>query len=304
MNREDQITSWFASQSTADAARFPIGIGDDMAQVLAGDDGTVLITTDMLLDGVHFDLSQCTLEEACYKAMAASLSDCAAMATIPMCAVAAVALPADFGSDELKRIYAGITTAGRLFDCELIGGDITKWKEKADSFAINVTMLSKVSGWHPPVRRSGAKVGDCVGVTGALGGSLGGKHLHFTPRVKEALAMTKTAEIHAMMDITDGLSTDLSRICTQSGVGVLLEMERLPISEAARKTDDPIYAVFNDGEDFELLFTAAPEEFAKLEKLEGVSITRIGTVTDTLKLQAMRQDGHVFDIKAGGYDHL
>lgn len=304
MNKEDQITSWFAAQSTANAVRFPIGIGDDMAQVLAGDDGTVLITTDMLLDGVHFDLQQCTLEEACYKAMAASLSDCAAMATIPVCAVVAVALPVDFGSDELKRIYAGIAVAGGMFDCELIGGDITKWKEKTDSFAINVTMLSRVSGWHPPVRRSGAKVGDWIGVTGMLGGSLAGKHLHFTPRVNEALAMTKTAQIHAMMDITDGLSTDLNRICTQSGVGVLLEMERLPISEAARKTDDPIYAVFNDGEDFELLFTAAPAEFAKLEKLEGVSITRIGTVTDTLKLQAMRQDGHVFDIKAGGYDHL
>jgi thiamine-monophosphate kinase len=304
MSKEDQITSWFAAQSTADAARFPIGIGDDMAQVRGGDDGTVLITTDMLLDGVHFDLSTCTLEEAAYKAMAASLSDCAAMATVPVCAVAAVALPTEFGADELKRIHAGITAAGALFDCTLIGGDMTKWHEPGGRFAINITMLSRVSGWHRPVQRSGARAGDVIGVTGPLGGSLAGGHLHFVPRVAEALAMTKAARVHAMMDITDGLSTDLNRICTQSGVGALLEMERLPISEAARKTDDPVDAALNDGEDFELLFTAAPEEFAKLQTLEQVAVIRIGTVTDTGKLQGMRRDGHVFDIEAGGFDHL
>ena len=304
MNNEDNITSWFAAQSKADAARFPIGIGDDMAQVRAGEDGTLLVTTDMLLDGVHFDLSVCTLEEAAYKAMAASLSDCAAMATIPVCAVAAVALPVDFGPDELKRIHAGITVAGRMFDCELIGGDITKWKEGAESFAINITMLSKPSGWHPPVRRSGARVGDVVGVTGSLGGSLHGKHLHFTPRVKEALEMTKVATIHAMMDITDGLSADLNRLCAQSGVGAMLEMEKIPISNAAKKTDDPFYAVFNDGEDFELLFTTTDEEFEKLQELDTVQITPIGTVTEMMKMQALWPDGRVVDIVPGGYDHL
>ena len=303
-NREDQITSWFAAQSDADAVQFPIGIGDDMAQVLAGDDGTVLITTDMLLDGVHFDLQQCTLEEACYKAMAASLSDCAAMATIPVCAVVAVALPVEFGTEELKQIHAGIIEAGQRFNCKLIGGDITKWKEKCESFAINVTMLSKASGWHPPVRRSEAKVGDVIAVTGLLGGSMHGKHLHFTPRVNEALAMTKAASIHAMMDITDGLSVDLNRICTQSGVGAMLEMEKLPFSDAARKTDDPYYAVFNDGEDFELLFTLAPDEFEKLKNLNDIQITQIGTVTESGKMQALWQDGRVVDIEAGGYDHL
>ncbi|MBL7214469.1 MAG: thiamine-monophosphate kinase [Phycisphaerae bacterium] len=303
-NNEDLITSWFASQSNADAARFPIGIGDDMAQVRAGEDGTLLVTTDMLLDGVHFDLQQCTLEEACYKAMAASLSDCAAMATVPVCAVVAVALPIEFGVEELKRVHAGITEAGERFNCKLIGGDITKWKEEAESFAINVTMLSKASGWHVPVRRSGAKAGDVICVTGLLGGSMHGKHLHFTPRVNEALVITKTANIHAMMDITDGLSADLNRICTQSRVGAMLEMEKLPISDAARKTDDPYYAVFNDGEDFELLFTLAPEEFEKLKDLDTIQITRIGTVTDTMKMQALWQDGRIVVVEPGGYDHL
>ena len=304
MSGEDNITSWFASQSNADSDQFPIDIGDDMAQVRAGADGTLLITTDMLLEGVHFDLSTCTLEEVCYKAMAASLSDCAAMATIPVCAVVAVALPVEFGIDELKRIHAGITEAGDSFNCTLIGGDITKWNEAAESFAINVTMLSNASGWHPPVCRSGAKVGDVICVTGSLGSSLGGKHLHFTPRVNEALTITKVAKIHAMMDITDGLSADLNRICTQSKVGAMLEMEKLPISDAARKTDDPYYAVFNDGEDFELLFMTSDDELEKILKLDNIKITQIGTVTESMKIQAIWQDGRIVDIEAGGYAHL
>ena len=304
MTHEDNITSWFASQSNVDSQRFPIGIGDDMAQIRAGADGTLLITTDMLLDGVHFDLSVCTLEEASYKAMAASLSDCAAMATVPVCAVCAVALPTDFGTDELKRIHAGVTEAGRMFDCELIGGDITKWHDSAESFAMNITMLSKPSGYHPPVRRSGAKVGDIICVTGPLGGSIHGKHLHFTPRVKEALALTQAAKINAMMDITDGLSVDLNRICTQSKVGALLVDEKLPVSEAARKTDDPYMCVFCDGEDFELLFTVSPEEFEKIKDFPGVTVLPVGTITDTGKLQRLLGDGRIADIEATGFDHL
>ncbi len=302
--KEDLITSWFASQSNVDASTFPIGIGDDMAQIRAGGDGSLLITTDMLLDGVHFDLSTCTLEEASYKAMAASLSDCAAMATIPVCAVVAVALPTDFGVDELRRVHAGVTEAGQMFGCELIGGDITKWKDAAESFAINVTMLSQPSGYHPPVRRSGARVGDIICVTGLLGGSIHGKHLHFTPRVKEALALTKVANINAMMDITDGLSVDLNRICVQSKVGALLADEKLPVSEAARKTDDPYMAVFCDGEDFELLFTLAPDEFEKIRDFPDVPVLPVGTVTDTGKLQRLLTDGRIVDVEATGFDHL
>ena len=304
MSKEDNITRWFAEQSNAGADAFPIGIGDDMAQVRGGADGTVLITTDMLLDGVHFDLSACTLEQAATKAMSASLSDCAAMATVPVCAVAAVALPAGFGEAELKRIHAGIVEVGKKYGCELIGGDITKWREREGRYAINVTMLSKPSGHHPPVKRNGAKVGDIICVTGTLGGSLSGKHLEFTPRVKEALEITKGANIHAMMDITDGLSTDLNRICTQSKVGALVLADCIPISAAAAKQENPLEHALHDGEDFELLFTLSPAEFEKLPQLASVPITTIGAVTNSGRMELKHPDGRVVLLTPRGYDHL
>ncbi|MHC5138349.1 MAG: thiamine-phosphate kinase [Planctomycetota bacterium] len=299
--KEDAITSWFASQSNANAGQFPIGIGDDMAQVRGGEDGTILITTDMLLDGTHFDLQHCSLDQAAYKAMAASLSDCAAMATVPVCAVCAVAMPTGFGEGQLKELHAGLVKAGSQFNCELIGGDITKWQHTEGRFAINVTMLSKPSGHHPPVRRSGAKVGDIICVTGTLGGSLAGKHLDFVPRVNEALEITKAAQINAMMDITDGLSTDLNRICKQSNVGASLLAECIPISDAAAKQKNPLEAALHDGEDFELLFTLSPAEY---EKLSQLTITKIGTVTYSGRMELKTPNGQIKLLTAKGYDHL
>jgi len=275
-----------------------------MAQIALDGGASVLITTDMLLDGTHFDLKTVDLKRVGYKSMAASLSDCAAMATIPLAAVVAVGLPPGFSERELKELHAGVVSAADKYDCPLVGGDITSWKG-AGRFVVCVSMLSKPGG-KPPVRRSGAKVGDVICVTGSLGGSGLRKHLDFEPRVREALRIVQIADLHAMMDLSDGLSTDLNRICHQSGVGALVEASALPISEDARTLADPFGAALNEGEDFELLFTLSPEQWDRLRRQwdDPVPITEIGRISDTKRIEIRRPDGQVSDLQPGGYEHL
>jgi len=300
---EDEMTAWFQSQSNLVAADFPIGIGDDMAEI-CWQGGSVFITCDMLAEGVHFDLQRASLRQVGYKAMAVSLSDCAAMATVPVAAVASIMLPAGWGQEQLKRLYRGIRQAGDRFDCALVGGDLTRGSEGM-RLAVNVSMLSRSAG-HPAVRRSAAQAGDCICVTGRLGGASQGRHLDFEPRVREALRIAGHVELHSMIDISDGLSTDLNRICGSSGVGAVVEEGAIPISAAAQKGANPLGLALNEGEDFELLFTLSQQNCEQLLARwnEQVSITKIGRITGTKKIQLQRMDGTMSDLRPGGYDHL
>jgi thiamine-monophosphate kinase len=308
---ETEIVQYFAAKGKLSAVKFPIGIGDDMAQVRLKKDSSVLITTDMLLDGVHFDTKKATLEQIGYKSMAASLSDCAAMATIPLAAVVSVALPRNFGSAKLKKLHKGILTAAKRYNCPLIGGDITSWakpsafgKPTADKLAVSVAMLSR-PGATKPVRRCTAKVGDIICVTGTLGGSIAKKHLEFEPRLKEALAIAK-AGTNAMIDISDGLSTDLNHISRLSKKGALIEAAKIPISRDAKKSADPLKAALDDGEDFELLFTIPQKDFERLKKRWHfkVKLSVIGRIAGGSSVKIKMPDGKICDLLPGGYDHL
>lgn len=302
---EDQLVTWFQTQCHGSAHRVPISIGDDMAQVNLGDDATALITTDMLLQGVHFDLSDTDLEQVGYKAMAVNLSDCAAMATEPVAAVVSVGLPNGISQHDLQTLHRGMVRAGDMFDCPLVGGDTTCWRSEAP-LVINVAMLSRPAAHCPPVKRSTAQRGDVICVTGHLGGSLAGSHLTFTPRVQEALTLTRLVPIHAMMDLSDGLSTDLARLCRSSHVGAHIEAERLPLSEPAKAKDSPLDAALSDGEDFELLFTLSPDNFARLQATWSLPtpITEIGHITKHPDVLISRLDLSVETLQPGGFDHF
>ena len=300
-NGERELVEYFAAKGKLKTARFPIGIGDDMAQVKLSKDSSVLITTDILLDGVHFDSRKATLEQIGYKAMACSLSDCAAMATIPLGAVVSVALPRNFGSQKLKKLHKGILSAAKKYDCALIGGDMASWPGR---LAVSVAMLSK-PGRTKPVRRDTAKIGDVVCVTGTLGGSIAKRHLEFRPRIKEALAIAKACA-NAMIDISDGLSTDLNHICRLSRKGAVIEAGQIPISKDAKKTRNPLSSALNDGEDFELLFTIPKKKFERLKKQWRfkVKLTVIGKITKYPSVKIKMPDGKVVKLLPGGYDHL
>lgn len=302
--KESKITGYFAEKSNLNPADFPIGIGDDMAQMCFGGLDSALITADMLLDGTHFDTNVHSFEQIGYKSMAASISDCAAMATIPFAAVVSVALPKGFSPNRLKELHAGLLRSGDMFDCKLIGGDITSWQSSEGKLAVNVTMLSKPASTKP-IKRSDAKVGDIVCVTGNLGGSLSSKHICFIPRVKEALEIARIASPTAMMDISDGISTDLTHLARLSGVGATIEEKLLPISQAALSSKNPLNSALSDGEDFELLFTISENDFEKLKTDWQIAtpITAIGRITDN-GMRIKYKDGSVDNLLPEGFDHI
>ena len=250
---EFALIDWIRSQRPDQGQGVVHGIGDDMAVLQVGAE-TLLITTDMLLDGVHFEAETTELDRVGYKAMACSLSDCAAMASNPLAAVVAVALPADMEMEQARKLHQGLARAADLFACPIVGGDTTSWDRP---LALNVSMLSQATV-DGPVLRSGARTGDAILVTGELGGSLEDGHLDFVPRVKEALLLNDLVELHAMIDLSDGLSADLGHICDESQVAAVIDAVSVPLTTAAREKEDPLAAALFDGEDFELLFCIAP----------------------------------------------
>ena len=212
-----------------------------------------------------------------------NLSDCAAMACLPVAAVATVALPRGTSMDYAKELYLGMKEAADVFRCEIVGGDTAAWDGK---LVATVSIIGRSDGIQP-VRRSGSRPGDLICVTGELGGSLLGRHMIFTPHVFEARAMASTGLITSMIDISDGLSRDLRQICNESRVGAVIRAAEIPVHEDAiemrRDGRTPLEHALHDGEDHELLFTASSLEWIKawqqLQPLQDFKVTEIGTIT-------------------------
>ena len=300
---EFNLIEWFRQHSELSCDDVITGIGDDMAVMRTGGE-KLLITTDMLLEGIHFDLEKASLEQVGYKAMACSLSDCAAMAAVPWLAVVAVALSQNMSMNQAKHLHQGLQQAAKLYNCPVGGGDVTSWQKP---LAINVTMLAKSSRTEP-VLRSNAQIGDAIMVTGRLGGSQLGRHLDFTPRVKESQILTQIARLNAMIDISDGLLSDLRQICKASQVSARVEVDRLPVQPAVRDNfgERALELALAGGEDYELLFTASAEVINRVKGEAPCPVTIIGEITEDKpgELSLLDTNGNPVNLRDIGWEHF
>jgi thiamine-monophosphate kinase len=254
-----------------------IGPGDDAAAIRWPSGAQCLVSTDMLLEGSCFRLAEAGPRAVGRKAMAVNLSDIAAMAGQPRAAVASVALPRRSGLELARELYLGLRDMADAFETALVGGDTNSWD---GPLAISVTILGAATE-RGPVRRSGARPGDWILVTGEFGGSILGKHLNFVPRIHEALRLHELADLHAMIDISDGLAADLNHICEQSRCGAVLHAEAIPITEAAQKMNDgttPLDHALGDGEDFELILAVSENDGRRLIETQPIPKIRLSHV--------------------------
>lgn len=283
---------------------------------LLGDDAAVLgeniLTVDLLTEGVDFLLEETEPEWIGRKALAVNLSDLAAMGGMPTAVLVALALPRTTpdGLDLIERLYAGMETLRKKYGVRLAGGDTNRWD---GGLVLSITALGRVTG-RAPLRRSGGRANDVLLVTGPLGGSILEHQFRFEPRVFEALYLNENHEIHAAIDISDGLTLDLHRLAGESRLGATLEAAAIPISGDAvklsgRSGKTPLEHALSDGEDFELLLAVPESEAETLLETQpllscfGTTLYRIGRLTDERVLNIIDFDGIVRPIAPKGFEH-
>jgi thiamine-monophosphate kinase len=301
-----------------------LGIGDDTACVI-NKTRSSLITSDILIEGVHFDLKRTSLFDLGFKTLAVNLSDIAAMGGIPAYLVLGLGIPAGFSTEQIDEFYRGIKSLAAKTAVALVGGDM--------SVAKNLFVSACLIGHAPfrPVTRSGARLGDDIYITGTVGDSaLGLKLLHHkpsramkgshrylltrhhqpTPRLTAGALLARERLATAMIDVSDGLLQDLGHICKASNIGAVLWEEKLPLSPAYRElagrngTEDAL----SGGEDYELLFCAHQRDRSRIEKSRkraGVAITRIGTcVSPSRGIVVLDRLGKHVSVRSRGHDHF
>ena len=309
------------------------GIGDDAAVIDAGDHVKV-VSTDLLMEGVHFDLSYAPLPHLGFKAVAVNVSDIAAMNAIPKQITVSIALSNRFSLEAVEALYEGIYAACDHYGVDLVGGDTTASRS---GLAISITAIGEAKKEQISYR-SGAKENDILCVTGDLGAALVGLQIlerekqvflanpDMKPDLEKYTIVTgrqlrpdarmdivhELAEMEivptSMMDISDGLASEIFHICKASGVGATIYEDKLPIDKQTFDTAvelnlDPITCVLNGGEDYELLFTIDQKDFAKLGKHPDIHF--IGHITKASEGKFLvTKSGTAVQIKAQGWKHF
>ncbi len=226
------------------------GIGDDTAILPYKTGKYLLFTTDMLIEDVHFT-KKTPAHAIGHKAVACSISDIAAMGGLPTYAVVSLGVPKDLKTTYIRQLYQGMQKIAKDFQVDIVGGDTVK----SDNIVINVALIGEVAKKYL-VFRNGARIGDKIFITGPLGKSfVSGYHLKFIPRVKEAQYLVKNFKPTSMMDISDGLASDLEHVLKASNVGAVIDKDKIP-----RRKKASLEEALCDGEDFELLFTLSSKE--------------------------------------------
>jgi len=306
------------------SGRVRVGPGDDCAVVRG--DRSLLLTTDALVEGVHFQRTWLSARQIGAKAILVNLSDIAAMGGTPRFALLSVGVPADLGRAELSQLHRGAAAAARRAGVSIVGGNLSS----SDRLFVSVALIG--AGDRPLLRR-GARAGDAVFVTGTLGDAAAavdwlrtagqppsgrdaaGRDLRFlvrrfaapTPRLAVGRRLAQARLASAMVDVSDGVVQDLGHLCERSGVGALLDLERLPRSPAYRRLlGDDLDAAARGGEDYELLFTVPRARLARLVALDlGCRVTRVGeVVARPAGVRVRDADGRVRRPGRGGFEHF
>jgi thiamine-monophosphate kinase len=322
---EDELVAAIAALTGGAPSRVLLGIGDDAAVWQPSRSQRSVISSDALIEGVHFSRDWMSAEEIGWRAMAANLSDLAAMAARPRLGTVALGISPDWSYESLLRCYGGMARCARAYGLSIAGGDLVR----APVLTIAITVVGEVRASNVKTR-NGARVGDVFAVTGPLGASRAGldvgrgavqlderltvaaraAHCMPEPRIAMGRWLGASSHVHAMMDCSDGLSTDLTRMALASGVGA--RIKRVPVADAAvaaasARGVDPVGYALAGGEDFELLIAVEPRAFKHLARRFharfGRPLERLGEARADERVVMVNQ-GREEPILRSGWDHF